>query len=69
MSNQISYTAAFEELQKIVQEIEQGEVSVDVLSTKVRRASELIAICKQTLQSTEEDVNNILKDLENEQDS
>ena len=59
MSDQISYTQAFEELQKIVTEIEQGEISVDELSQKVKRAAHLISICKLKLTTTEEDVNKI----------
>jgi exodeoxyribonuclease VII small subunit len=64
MSDNLSYTAAFEELQKIVSEIEQGTISVDELSKKVKRASQLIKICKSKLTDTEEDVNKILKELE-----
>lgn len=64
MNDSINYTEAFEELQRIVSEIENGEISVDELSEKVKRATHLIRICKQKLTSTEEDVNNILKDLE-----
>lgn len=60
----ISYTEAFNELQEIVSEIEDGEISVDELSEKVKRASLLIKICKQILTSTEENVNAVLKDLE-----
>jgi exodeoxyribonuclease VII small subunit len=59
------YTAAFEELQQIVRDMEAGEITVDELSVKVKRAAELIAICKNKLSSTEEDVNLILKELEN----
>jgi len=66
MSESIKYTEAFEELQQIVQEIEEGEISVDELSLKVKRAAELIRICKTKLTSTEEDVNEILKELEGE---
>jgi exodeoxyribonuclease VII small subunit len=64
MKTEINYTEAFEELQQIVSEIEEGEISVDELSIKVKRASELIKICKNKLTSTEEDVNQILKELE-----
>lgn len=60
----INYARAFEELQAIVTEIELGQITVDILSEKVKRASELIAICKTKLSSTEEDVNLILKELE-----
>lgn len=65
MSKEIKYTEAFEELQQIVADIEDGEIGVDELSVKVKRASELIKICKAKLTSTEEDVNLILKELEN----
>ena len=58
------YTDAFLELQSIVTEIEKGEISIDSLSQKVRRATLLIRICKEKLNETEEDVNNILKELE-----
>lgn len=64
MSKQINYTAAFDELQEIVSEIEQGEISVDELSEKVKRAAELIKVCKLKLTTTEEDVNKILVELD-----
>lgn len=64
MSKQPTYKEAYEELQEIVSDIERGEISVDELSEKVKRATLLIKICKQKLNSTEEDVNKILKELE-----
>lgn len=69
MSDEISYTQAFDELQQIVADIEDGEISVDELSTKVKRASELIKICKEKLTSTEGNVMQILKELEDKPDS
>jgi exodeoxyribonuclease VII small subunit len=59
-----NYTEAFEELQEIVSEIEGGDISVDELSNKVKRAAFLIKICKDKLTATEGDVNQILKELE-----
>ncbi|MBL0046751.1 MAG: exodeoxyribonuclease VII small subunit [Bacteroidetes bacterium] len=64
MSEKINYSEAFQELQRIVSEMEEGEISVDELSEKVKRAALLIKICKSKLSSTEEDVNKILKELE-----
>ena len=64
MSKSISYTEAFEELQAIVAEMEQGDISVDELSQKVKRAALLIRVCWQKLNSTEEDVGRILKELD-----
>lgn len=64
MNNKPSYQEAFEELQQIVTEIEEGEIQVDELSEKVKRAAFLIKICKTKLTATEEDVSKILKDLD-----
>ena len=64
MNDVTNYTEAYEELQRIVSEIENGEISVDELSEKVKRATQLIRICKLKLTTTEEDVNKILRDLE-----
>ena len=64
MSDIPNYKEAFDELQDIVSDIEAGEISVDELSARVKRAAFLIKICKAKLSSTEEDVNKILKELE-----
>ncbi len=64
MNEEPKYTEAYEELQRIVSEIETGEISVDELSEKVKRAALLIRICKNKLAATEEDVSQILKELE-----
>lgn len=64
MESKMNYTSAFEELQQIVRDMEDGEITVDELSVKVKRATELIKFCKQKLTTTEEDVNQILKELE-----
>ncbi len=63
MEKKISYTEAMKELEEIVQEIEQGEITIDTLSQKVKKASELIRVCKEKLSSTEEDVNKILEEM------
>jgi exodeoxyribonuclease VII small subunit len=65
MNDKPNYSEAFEELQEIVSEIEQGEISVDELAAKVKRATQLIKICKDKLSTTEEDVSKILKELDN----
>jgi exodeoxyribonuclease VII small subunit len=67
MNEKPTYTEAFEELQSIVSEIEEGQITVDELFAKVKRAALLIKICKNKLSSTEEDVNKILKELESKE--
>lgn len=59
-----TYQQAFDELQRIVTEIENGKISVDELSEKVSRASDLIAICKAKLTTTEDNVQKILAAIE-----
>lgn len=68
MSKQYTYTDAFEELQIIVSEIERGEISIDELSEKVKRATLLIGVCKAKLTATEEEVNSLLANLDKEAD-
>lgn len=58
-----TYTEAFEELQNIVREIERGDILIDELSEKVKRAKELINVCKSKLGDTEKDVNKLLASL------
>jgi exodeoxyribonuclease VII small subunit len=58
-----NYEKSFEELQAIIEEIESGEISVDILAKKVERAAELIRFCKQKLTQTELDVQKILSEL------
>lgn len=67
MSEIPTYTQAFEELQRIVSEIEEGEISVDELSEKVKRAAVLIRICKTKLSATEADVDKVLRELEGDE--
>lgn len=64
MNKKPNYTEAFAELQNIISDIEREEVTVDELAEKVKRAAELIKICKSKLSATEEDVKKILAELE-----
>jgi exodeoxyribonuclease VII small subunit len=64
MEQNQTYEAAYAELKKIASEIETESVSVDVLAVKVKRASELITYCQTKLRSTEQEVNNIIKQME-----
>ncbi len=64
----MTYQDAYNELQEIVSEIEAGEIGIDEISQKVKRASELIEVCKAKLFQTEQDVDQILKNLEHPED-
>jgi len=60
----ITYEAAFKELENITREIETESVSVDVLAEKVKRASALIDYCQNKLRSTENEVGKIIKQMD-----
>ncbi len=58
----ISYDAAIEEIEKILGNIEAGDLGVDKLAEKVNRVTHLLKICRDRLYKTEEQINNILDD-------
>ena len=60
----MNYTEAKKELETIVAAIESGELDVDALTEKVKRASELIAFCKEKLTKTDKELQKILDDIE-----
>ncbi len=60
----LNYQEAFAELERIVKEIEHESVNVDELADRVKRASVLIALCREKLKATEVDVNQILKEIQ-----
>lgn len=63
MENKISYTDAFEELQEIITDMEDSKISIDDLDVKIKRASDLLKICKDKLFKTEENVQKILDEI------
>jgi len=60
---ELSYEAAYTELQEIMSALQNEEISVDSLSTKVKRASELLKFCHDKLRDTEKEVGAVIKDL------
>lgn len=60
---EFSFNEAVVEIEKILNNIESGDLDVDKLSVEVRRASELIKQCQKKLRTTEEEINSIFKDL------
>jgi len=51
-----SYDKAIEELRLILEQLQEENVSIDKLATKVKKASELINFCKDRLRSVEEEL-------------
>jgi exodeoxyribonuclease VII small subunit len=60
----LGYAEAMTELEGILDELEGDHLDVDVLAERVRRASELIKLCRTRISRAQEDVNRIVTDLE-----
>lgn len=63
MGKKTTYTEAFSELQVIVTEIENEEIGIDLLESRIKRASELLRICRDKLYKTEKSVTDIFKEI------
>lgn len=59
----LTYTQAKQELEEIVSAVESGELDVDALTEKVKRASELIAFCKEKLTKTDGQLQKMLENI------
>ena len=66
MSERPDYKDAIEEIERIVDEIENETVDVDILAEKIKRAAFLIKYCKQKLRKTDEEIKKVLDELESE---
>ena len=60
----IGYGEALAELEGILDEIEDDAVDVDVLAARVKRAAELLRVCRDRIASARVEVTQIVADLE-----
>ena len=58
------YREAMAEIEDILEKIENEELDVDELAEKVKRVSTLLKFCKDKLTKTNEQVEQILKEME-----
>jgi len=63
-NGELGYAEAMTELDGILDELEGDHLDVDVLAERVRRASELIKLCRTRITRAQEDVGRIVTDLE-----
>ncbi len=57
----ITYNEAIAQIDEILNKFRTNEMSVDELTTEVKRATELITICKERLFKVESDLKKILE--------
>jgi len=60
---ELTYEEASNELEKIITNLETGNVSVDELTDLVSKASELLAFCKKKLFTTEAEIEKIFNEM------
>ncbi len=58
-----SYAEASAELEQLLQDIESGDIDLDVLADKVERAAALLQTCRQKLAATETKVKKVVAGL------
>lgn len=60
MKQEMKYEEAFAQLQSIVLKMENDELDIDQLGDQLRRAQQLIKICRDRLTKTDEEIKKIL---------
>lgn len=60
----MTYKEALKELQMIVARVEGAEIDVDELAPAIRRANELIALCRSKLREAEQEVEHAIAETE-----
>ena len=58
------YGEAMAELEAILDELEGDQLDVDLLATRVQRASELLKVCRARIARAQHDVDRIVADLD-----
>ena len=60
----VTYKMALDEIESILKKIENQDLDVDDLGTKLRRVNELVKICKTKLHTAEKEVEKIIGEME-----
>ncbi len=64
----MKYQKYFDELEEIVDQLENGEIGIDELSSKIKRAQKLIDQCEKILTDTRSEVEKILLEKKETED-
>ena len=60
----LTYEEAMAQLEQIVLQVEQNELGIDQLVEQLKKATELVAYCKEKLYNTDKQIKNILDTAE-----
>ena len=62
--DELGYADALSELEEILEQLEDADIDVDVLSSKVERAAVLIRLCRGRIRDAQLSVEEIVADLD-----
>ncbi|WP_321333186.1 exodeoxyribonuclease VII small subunit [uncultured Bacteroides sp.] len=57
-----TYTDAIERLEKIVRQIDNNELDIDILGEKIKEANEIIAFCTKKLTKADAEIEKLLEE-------
>ena len=57
-----TYSQAMERLEKIVRQIDNNELDIDILGEKIKEANEIIAFCTAKLTKADKEVEKLLRE-------
>lgn len=58
----LNYEEAVKQLEEIVEKMESGELDLDSMTTQLKKAQELVKLCKNRLMQTDKDIQGLLED-------
>ncbi len=61
MKSDLTYSDAFSKLEDLVEQLEEGNIPLDKLSTKVKQANELITVCETKLRNIQTEIKDATK--------
>jgi exodeoxyribonuclease VII small subunit len=68
-TGETTYVEALAELERILDELDGDEVDVDVLGARVKRAAELLRLCRDRIAGARFEVEQVVAELEAEVDA
>ena len=57
---ELTYKAAMERLETLTKEMENGDIAIDQLATKLKEAQQLLQFCKDKLTKADEEVRKLM---------
>ena len=59
---EVNYEEAVHQLENIVEKMERGELDVDSMVSQLKRAQQLVKLCKKKLKHTDDEIQKLLSD-------